>query len=327
MSQPAEGTGGNQPPTLPSAIPQYFIPVRGSAPSGARIKYLPRVYGLARVRFADSKLRVDAPTEATLLTPITDDPVPVRWENAQTVAITSSDLEKAPDQGAEFATLPGPAGQVKSYVAWSREFVNWLYGTQSLDLFRSPSLGLVSNPQEADRDFRVRLQQTAREQRDEAVERLRQKYASKLATLQERLRRAEQAVQREQEQASQQKMQTAISFGTTLLSAVMGRKAASLSSLGRATTAARGVGRSMKEQQDVDRAGDTVEAVKAQLADLEAQLKAETDDLTARIDPLAEQLETITVRPKKTDIAPQLVTLVWEPQWVTEQGEMIQAWG
>src|SRR5439155_8488035 len=121
------------------------------------------------------------------------------------------------------------------------------------ELYKSPIIDLASSPGKSERDFRIRLQQHAREQRDEAVENQRQRYAPKIAQLKEKRRHAEQAVERESEQAKNQKIQTAISFGATLLSSFMGRKAVSLTTLGRATTAARGVSRSMKEADDVGR--------------------------------------------------------------------------
>ena len=93
-----------------------------------------------------------------------------------------------------------------------------------------------------------------------------------------RFRRAEQAVEREAEQAKDAKLQTAISVGATLLGAMLGRKAVSRSSVGRATTAARGVGRSMKQAQDVGRARATVEATARRLADLEAEFEAKLED-------------------------------------------------
>ena len=122
-------------------------------------------------------------------------------------------------------------------------------------------------------------------------------------------------------------MQTAISFGTTLLGAFMGRKRVSTSTLGRATTAARGVSRSMKEGQDIGRAEDTVEALQQRLADLDAEFKQVTAELEARTDPLTEPLETISIKPKKTNIAVQLVALVWAPHWVDEQGVATAGWG
>ena len=202
----------------------------------------------------------------------------------------------------------------------------WLYRSQKVELFKSPNLGQTSNPDESERDFRIRLQQAARERRDEAAERLRQKYAPKIATLEGRKRRAQQAVEREAEQARGQKMQTAISFGATLLSSFMGRKAVSLSSLGRATSAARGVGRSIKESQDVGRAEETVAAVDQQMAELDAQFKAETAALEAASDPQTETLETAVVKPTKANITIKLLSLAWAPYWHDAQGQTIPAW-
>ncbi len=83
--------------------------------------------------------------------------------------------------------------------------------------------------------------------------------------------------------------------------------------MGRATTAARGVSRSLKESGDVGRAQETVQALQAQLDELEAQFKAEVDAIEATTDPLAEVLQTIEVKPRKTDISVETVALVWAP--------------
>ena len=127
----------------------------------------------------------------------------------------------------------------------------------------------------------------------------------------ERLRKAQQTVQRESEQSTGQKLQAAISVGATLLSMFGSRKAISATNLGRATTAARGIGRTMKESQDVARAGETVEAVQKMKEELEAQIQAELDAITASSDAATEKLESVTVKPKKTNLTPKLVALVW----------------
>ena len=125
---------------------------------------------------------------------------------------------------AQFVEVPAKAAKVKSYATWRKDLASWIYRNQRLELLESPTLDVASNPGETERDFRVRLQQIASEQRDEAVEKLRRKYAPKFEQLEERKRRAEQAVERETEQAKGQKIQTAISFGATLLSSFLGRK-------------------------------------------------------------------------------------------------------
>jgi hypothetical protein len=212
-----------------------------------------------------------------------------------------------------FNDLPDAASKARNYTGWSRDFVTWLYGSQKLDLLRSPSTGKLSNPGEAERDFRIRLQQAAREERDQVAAALRQKYSVKVATLQEKVRKAQQAVDRETAQAKQSGMQTAISVGATLLGAFTGRKIGSAGNLGRAATAVRSTSRTMGQKTDIDRAKETLETYQKQLADLNEQFKAESDTLISKIDPSTEALDNVVIRPKKTDITVQLVSLVWVP--------------
>jgi hypothetical protein len=311
-------------PVLPAEVSQYFIPVRSSGPTGATLVYHPTVLGAAQVRFSDKK--IDTTQELAAITAVTEGAVPVDWDAATVVDLPVSDLEQSAQENAQFAELPGTAGKAKSYDTWRKAFAAWLYRTQKLELLRSGNLGQTSNPGESERDFRVRLQQAARELRDEKVEQLRQKYAPKIAALAERKRRAEQAVEREAEQAKGQKLQTAISFGATLLSSFMGRKAISLTSLGRATTAVRGVGRAMKEGQDVDRAQETVAAVDQQLADLDAQFKTETEAIEKSGDAQTEQLEQVSMKPTKANITVNFLSLAWAPYWHDSQGNAVSAW-
>ena len=117
-----------------------------------------------------------------------------------------------------------------------------------------------------------------------------------------------------------------ISVGATILGAFMGRKAISATTIGKATTAIRGAGRAIKESQDVGQAQENREALQQQLSDLEAQFKAETDELIASIDPLSAKLEAVSLKPTKSNIAVKLVTLAWVPQWQDAEGRQTAAW-
>jgi len=133
-----------------------------------------------------------------------------------------NDLDQIPKEPAHYGELPAVAMKGESYGYWNKAFSNWLYQNQKLNLWKSTGLNEFSKVGESDRDFRIRLQQLARERRDEATDKLRQKYSPKFASLQEQMRRAQAAVEREREQSRQQKMQTALSFGTTLLGGFFG---------------------------------------------------------------------------------------------------------
>ncbi len=248
------------------------------------------------------------------------------WDRAVDTSVAAGDLEASPEAGAAFAELPPAAGKPKSYGAWRKDFAAWLFRTQKLDLLTCPRLKAFSRPGETEGDFRARLQHAGREQRDDTLERLRKKYAPKKAALEEKIRRAGQAVERESEQVTQQGLQAAISVGTTLLGAFLGRKAVTASTIGRATTAARGAGRVLKERQDVGRAQETVEALQQQLADLDEAFKADAEKLGPSGDALAEPLEAVSVRPSKQNVTVKLVALAWVPSWQDSAGQSTPAW-
>jgi hypothetical protein len=305
-------------PVLPPDIQQFYLPVRGGASGGVQLVYEPMLLGTAQVRFADPKTGIDETQAVNVLTPVADAAVPVDWSAASDTEFGPGDLEREAAEGAGFAALPAPATKAKSYDAWKKAFGAYVYGARKLTLMKAPDLGLVSSAGETEGQFRVRVQQASREQRDEAVKALREKYATRLARLQDQLARAQAAREREASQATAQKLQTAISFGATLLGAFMGRKAVNVGTIGRATTAARGVGRSMKEAEDVKRAELTVEAAQQQIAAIEGELRDETTALETRM--ASGPFEMLTVAPKKTGITVQLVALAWMPYWQDPTG-------
>ena len=206
--------------------------------------------------------------------------------------------------------LPAAAVKARSYSAWTKDLEECLYRTRRCELFRSPMAGLVSNPGEPERDFRIRLVEAAREKRDEQVDALRKKYGAKIAQLQDRIRRAEQAKQKQEEQARHQTLNTVITAGSAVLGMFFGRRR-SMSSAG---TAVRGVGRTFQERGDVSRAEETIEALQKQLAELNTELENEVDNLEDRFDPEEEELEVVGLKPRKTDVEVRFLTLAWAPK-------------
>jgi hypothetical protein len=309
-------------PVLPPEVPQFFIPLRSHPPgASAKLVYRPMLLGCGNVYFTDVKTGVDQQEELCLIAPLAEDAAAagtaVDWPSAAEVGMDDADLEREPatDVPASYAPLPGVAGKPKNYDTWSKRFADALYRGRSIELLRSPTYKQTSKPGETPDAFRARLAQFARERRDAELEKLRIKFAPKFQVLEDKIRRADQAVAREREQASASKWNTAISIGSTILGAFLGRKTISAGTVGRATTAARGASRSYKESQDVNRAGETVEAAKQQLADLEAELDVEKKDIAARTDVNAEQLETVALKPKKSGITVKCLVLAWAPHW------------
>ena len=62
------------------------------------------------------------------------------------------------------------------------------------------------------------------------------------------------------------------------------------------------------------------------LVDLEAEFKAETASLERSLDPQTEQLDKVSLKPTKANIAVKLLTLAWVPYWHDSQGGIKPAW-
>jgi hypothetical protein len=310
---PSTSEGGTR-PIVPPGIDQYFLPdaAAGRADVEAPV-YSPVALGAARVTFTDTKLGIDTSRDVLFAAPITNNPVPVDWQHATEVSGTAAALQREPAAGTRFADAPPAALKSKNYEAWRKAFRRWLGQSQRIELLRHRRTKLTSTVGESERDFHARVQDALREARDADVEAVRKKFAAKRQTLAERLRRAEGAVDREQQQASQQKTQTMLSMGAAALGALFGRKTFSTGTLGRATTAARGMGRSMKEKEDVKRAAANVAALREQLEAFDESVREDTQAIAARYQG-APEIEGITIAPKRGQVAVQFVALGWDPR-------------
>src|SRR5690606_8566953 len=143
--------------------------------------------------------------------------------------------------------------------------------------------------------------------------------------LREQIGRARERVERERGQASQQKLNTAISVGATLLGALFGRKLASAGNVGRATSAARSASRIGREAADVARAEESVETLERRLADLEQELAAAIAGLEGAHAADALTLRTVEVAPRKSDIGVGKVQLMWTPWRQGADGFLVEA--
>ncbi len=307
---PATPTKASRPALAPG-VPQAFLPLRRRGDGG--LQYRPYLVGLGSVQFIDKKTKRTKHTDEVALALALDERTIVNWQDAAEADLVREDLEREPDGEAAYGAVPKEAGQASSYRSWKKQFADHLYRNRTLELWRSPELGLISEPGESEGAFRVRLTDQARQQRDKQSSKLRQKYARRVARLEDRVRRALQRVEKEKEQVGHQRVQNAISFGATVLSAFLGRKSVSRSSVGRATTTMRGMGRTSKEKRDVARAQRDAEALQAQLEELNRELEQELDALEDRFDAVAEELEATALRPRRADVRVEAVTLGWAP--------------
>ncbi len=286
-------------PVLPPDLPQRFEAGHSLAPFAMAIA---RVH----VSLPDGSIHT---RDFVKVAPLAADGAGPDWSTALDLAGAPLVSDTAP-VGAAFAALPRSAGQSGAAKRWSDSLEEALYRGASLQLFECKRLRLVSKPGESERDFRIRIADGSRSDRDAKVDKLRDQYGTKMATLEDRIRRAEQAVQREKDQASSQRLSAAMSAGSTILSAFLGKKV-SRTAVSNATRSVRGFDRAAKQGRDVDRAEESLEALQSRRAELEAALAADVAALEAKLDSLSEPLTTVSVRPRKSDIEVTSLVVLW----------------
>jgi len=295
-------------PVLPPGVPEVFFPTTLPQPL-----YEPMLVGAARVHFEDAKTGLDFTREVIFVTPAVDGPVPVRWEDAKWAGgVDVRVLGHDPAPGASFAPVPPALLVAKSYAKWEKDLAAWLARTQGVARLKSAATKTFSLPGEDERSFRARLAQSTREGRDEKTAALRAKYAEKVAALEEKIRRAQQAVAREEAEASQQKMQSGLSMGGAMLGAFLGGGARR--AISGATSAARSASRAAQQAKDVEREKENLTVLLAKHLELQREANAAIAKAAGDADPATMPLETVVTKPKKAGIAVHLVALAWRPR-------------
>jgi hypothetical protein len=291
-----------RPNVAAGVVEQYAEPPTGGAP------WRPWLGARVRAHFVERKAGMDAWEHWHYLVPLgVDGP---DWSAARVHTESELSLTGTPPVTAPYAEPPATALVERSYRGWEKQLADHVYRHASLAVHHCEQLGEYAAPGGDETAFRARLAQRLREQRDAAVDDLRAKFDAKIARADEQRRKAAQRVEREQAQARSTTTSSALAVGGSLLGALFG-SGRSGSALRRAGSAARSAGRIGKERADVDHAEQNLAAEQAEVEQLRAQLDAEVEKLVAAHDPNSLRIETVAIRPRKTDIAVEDLALVW----------------
>ncbi len=306
-------------PVLGEGVEELFALVLEEPNDGERVLYRPRVLAQAQVHFKRTTLGVDLWQDVALVTE--PEGSSISWDGAGiAIGEAGPTTRKRPMGGARYAELPAVAQRAQAYRKAATGLKAHLYREHRLCLFSYPAGKLNSEAGESESDFRLRVQQERAEQRDLAVEKLRTAFARKMTALEKRIDTAAERVDREKSQLRDRKLQTAISFGSSLLGAVMGRKKFSSSTRTGMATALRNVGRSRREGDDVSRANEKLEDLLEEKGALEAQFEVAADEVKDEFSGQQVELVEVEIPMLKTDLSVKTIALLWTPWAIDSDG-------
>ena len=297
-------------PVLPPAVKQYFFASEASAGSDDSV-YAPHLFAQAKLRYSRARLNINEEREFGLLFPATDEAVPIQWDEPREMDLDLDDIVTEPPLDVAFASCPKALSSGKALKSLGAKLKRWLKSERPLVIFKSPALKEYSKVGESERDFRIRLQQLGNEVRDKKVAVLQKRYETKLNRLNERLVRAEQKIASEAEQAKSHKLDTAISFGTAILGAVLGRKMVSSTSATRVGSALKKAGGISRQTADVERARATAGDIRAKIEALSNDFEDDVDALDDAYDAQLDGLTETVIKPTSTEIELRLLGIGW----------------
>ena len=320
---PAAGALENGPlseaPVFPPGVEVFYLAESAPKTTGSLV-YRPALLANVKLHFVKSTYKVDAWQTATVFAPIGKQLPKSVWEDADFLEGPPLELEQAPAENAAFTSAPAELSNAKNYDAWKDRLETHLYRTRRLIVYKCSELKEYSQPGESEGDFRARLRQLAREHRDLEVEKIRKKYGTKFESLRNKITTAEAAVSREESQASRAYFDSAISFGSTILGALFGRKTVSRTNVSKASTSLRSAGRAAQQKSDVARAQEKVEELKSDLQNLEQELTKAVESLEAKFEVEKLELEELEITPRKSDIGVGGISIVWTPWRIDTDG-------
>ena len=311
------------PPRL--GTPAVYIPADRTLSAARNVRYVPAMVGIGSVYFNDARRNVSEERACIHALELDESMTFAKWETAISLD-PAADIQAPALDAAVYDDFPSGWDSKSRLKKLQSGYRDWLYRNLELTLLKSPSLNAVSQPGESESDFRVRLRQLAREERDRQTEALREKFAVKIKRLDDKIGRAQDKLEKEQAQARESKVNAALSLGSTLLGAFLGRKGVSRTTVNRAATSVRRAGRIRKESLDVDQAGEHLRELEMELQEMEQQLAEEIDALRMKLDPDREELEMVVIRPKKINTVVRQVSPGWLPYVEKAPGRFEPAW-
>ena len=140
----------------------------------------------ARATLASRRPVAEAVADFLVSVPLGPDGTP-SWKHAAITCDPADAVPPAPHGGSVFAPAPGTALQAATQSAWQLEARRQLGESLEVTVLRCGRV--TGRPFETEMEFRRNLEQAAREQRDEEIRRLRQKFAAKTETAAKKIAR------------------------------------------------------------------------------------------------------------------------------------------
>lgn len=284
--------------------------IRADAADKAALAYRPLLLAQAAILYDDTKSRVRHTTKHAFHVHEVESSGYVRWDEHSAAVIEKRDLDDKP-RGEIFAEVPAALSDPKRLKELQADLVDVLYKDYTLKVPYNAHFKVYGEPDEEAGKFEARVNQAAREARDEALDKVTERMENKIETLEERIKRKERELAEEQRKAQAGQQDQLISVVEAGLSFLGGsRSARNISRIGRASSRTGELkARVGDTQSEIDELVAEMDALKKELEDQLAEVQAEFDEQQ-------KDTEEYEIKPAKKDISVEVFAAGWLPYWM-----------
>ncbi len=290
-------------PMLPQDAVQYFaLPVNNT-----NIVYKPYFYAEGKVRFVNASRGIDVAKKIAKRYMLQEDLQEIDYPQGEKFELNPANYGKKPLEQAQFAGLPDFLENLKSFKSLQKQFADYLYRNNKLELYKCTSLKAESKPGESLDDFKMRLMNIIRDRKEAAIEKLRSKYSTKAERLQTKYDKLLIKLDKEKADVTSRTADSAVSFGMAVLGAFIGGGTRSKTRRGISSAS-----KIAKEKADVRRVEKEIRQVKQDMLDLKNELASEAKIISEKFKAENFPVTSFFIKPRRTDIYDVEIAVVWE---------------
>lgn len=194
-----------------------------------------------------------------------------------------------------------------------RNFIDWVYRNYKLTLFKNENLKLISKQNESLNDFKMRVQDRLNEKIDLELQKLKDNFLKQNQILEQKLSKLYDRLEKEQQEATSATTNSLISIGTSILGAFLGKSSKS-SIASKVATSSRGVGKVLKEENDIKYVENEINTLQNQKIELENLISEKAKEINSTYDISKYEIEELFIKPKRADIYNVKLELLWQEQ-------------
>jgi hypothetical protein len=278
------------------------------------ILYRPTLLAAAQVQILDRKYGVDSEITKAALVETLDRRGVVRWDDFPYAGPSLDKVETMPAPGARFSGMEAPLNDTKLMTSLKKDFNDWLFRNTEVTARANLALKIFAGPDVTQAEFMKECAAAASDARDAEVAKKTAAIDKKIKSIEDKLFREERELQQDEADLQNRNIETGLSGVETVAGLLgFGRKKSLSTSVSKYRMA-------QNAKENVKESVDSIAQFKKDLADLERQRDEIAKEVNDRWGSVVNQINEVSVKPKKTDIYVNIFGVAWKPYYLVQAG-------